>query len=203
MARHGLHLLELHLFSPPTSTTKQLNNPTTNMAQSTKNETDPPDKIQARKGCYGSPCNSSDHVMDEAELHDRDMGIPIKAGQDDAIDLVGEFSLPRKIQEEPSDLSKLSPEDQSTKNVDEVNELHEPFLAVPIPGTSAGPSTFAYQRALRNRIGSLKLARGGDYDTRAFTPIFVHDCLMLPGSLANVLGKVNDPILCQHVTHND
>lgn len=72
------------------------------------------------------------------------------------------------------------------------------FFQVSIPTFSTGLTTFAYQRALRNRIQNPKLSRYGEYDMRAFTPTFVHDCLMLPGSLANVLSKVKKSI-CAHI----
>lgn len=66
---------------------------------------------------------------------------------------------------------------------------HE-YFHVGIPSFSNGLTTFAYQQALRNRISEAKLVRHAEYDTRKYTPTFIHDCLMLPGSLANILGKV-------------
>ena len=129
--------------------------------------------------------------MDEEDLYGQQTGDPLAHGQDDAFDMVGEFSLPRQICPTVGNRPGISLQDPPFEN----NRYHqtdmdEEFLQVPIPTLSTGITTFAYQRALRNRIRSGKLARGGDYDTRVFTPTFVHDCLMLPGSLANVLGKV-------------
>lgn len=69
-----------------------------------------------------------------------------------------------------------------------------PFLQVSIPmhpTNSLAP--FAYQRALRNRIRDDELGPGRKYDIKAYTPIFVHDCLMVPGSLATICGKVRCP----------
>ncbi|KXT15857.1 hypothetical protein AC579_10411 [Pseudocercospora musae] len=60
---------------------------------------------------------------------------------------------------------------------------------IPIPISSTGLTTLAYERALRNRIPAAKLARRGVYDLEAYKPTFVHDILMLPGSLANLIGK--------------
>lgn len=59
---------------------------------------------------------------------------------------------------------------------------------VPIPSRSSGLTTWAYQEALRNRALNYELALYAKYDIIAYTPTFIHDCLMLPGSLANVLG---------------
>jgi len=51
-------------------------------------------------------------------------------------------------------------------------------------------TTFAYEGALQNRVLDEKLQPRGDFDVQTFTPTFIHDCLMLPGSLANLLHKV-------------
>jgi hypothetical protein len=64
---------------------------------------------------------------------------------------------------------------------------------MPTPASS-GPTTFAYQRALLHRLPEHKLAPGSSCDIQAYTPTFIHDSLMLPGSLAHVIGKVTDPI---------
>lgn len=120
-------------------------------------------------------------LPDEVDLHEQNTGFTISAGQDDAVDMVGEFAL---SYERVKDLPPARDDDS--------RETEDYFVNVPMPSSHTGISTFAYERALRNRIRSGKLAQEGDYDRRAFTPTFVHDCLMLPGSLTNVLGKVND-----------
>jgi len=51
-------------------------------------------------------------------------------------------------------------------------------------------ATFAYQQALRCRMSHSILARGGEYNVERYTSIFVHDCLMLPGSMASLLNRV-------------
>jgi hypothetical protein len=127
---------------------------------------------------------------DEAALHDQQMGSTVAQDREDAHDIVGEFSLPCQPPTGPVDLSTLSIHDERHQDNDNLYDMDDEFLPVSIPTSSTGITTLAYQRVLRNRIRSGRLARGGDYDTRAFTPTFVHDCLMLPGSLANVLSKV-------------
>lgn len=59
-----------------------------------------------------------------------------------------------------------------------------------IPIRAEGPTTFAYQRALSNRIADLKLSEGGPCDVKRYMPIFIHDVLVFPASLANLVGKV-------------
>lgn len=67
-----------------------------------------------------------------------------------------------------------------------------PFLQASIPSHAANNlAPFAYQRALRNRIRDDELSRGCKYDVKAYTPMFVHDCLMVPGSLASARRKVS------------
>ena len=115
---------------------------------------------------------------------------PWVQSQDDALDAAGDFTLPHQDQAGGQDMPELLIQGRSSDTSQSGEDIYEDYLQVPIPSSSTGIATFAYQRALRNRIRNDKLARGGDYDTRVYTPTFVHDCLMLPGSLANVLGKV-------------
>lgn len=66
-----------------------------------------------------------------------------------------------------------------------------PFLQVSISTHATNNlAPFAYQRAMSNRILDIELGQGRKYDAKSYTPMFVHDCLMVPGSLANVGGKV-------------
>ena len=66
-----------------------------------------------------------------------------------------------------------------------------PFLPVSIPtGPANNLAPFSYQRVLRNRVRDNDLNTGRKYDIRAYTPMFVYDCLMLPGTLAMIREKV-------------
>lgn len=69
------------------------------------------------------------------------------------------------------------------------NKNHQ-YFQIGIPTFSNGLTTFAYQQVLRNRIPESKLRKHAEYDVESYTPTFIHDCLMLPGSLANLLEKV-------------
>ncbi|KAM0700845.1 hypothetical protein Q7P35_012567 [Cladosporium inversicolor] len=61
---------------------------------------------------------------------------------------------------------------------------------LPLPTSSPGPLTHAHQQAMAHRITYDKLLPGGAFDPSLYTPVFLHDTLMLPGSLASLLGKV-------------
>lgn len=78
------------------------------------------------------------------------------------------------------------------------NSIQPCKATVPIPRNSTGLVTFAYKRALLNRVKEHKLQAGGRYDLSRYTPILFHDTLMLPGSLANLIGKVlsQTPLNC-------
>ncbi|TKA71961.1 hypothetical protein B0A55_05394, partial [Friedmanniomyces simplex] len=85
---------------------------------------------------------------------------------------------------------------------DEDNGLEEveEYLQICMPFSSPGVTTFAYQQALQNRIPDGKLRVNGEYDARWYKPTFIHDCLMLPGSLANLLGKIDIVELTHRMT---
>jgi len=74
------------------------------------------------------------------------------------------------------------------------------FLPMPMPVHTRGPTPFAYERALLNRIRRTKLLRSGDYDTHTYTPTFLHDTLMLPGTLASLLSKPSPSTLLNRLT---
>nr|POE62397.1 hypothetical protein CFP56_68772 [Quercus suber] len=62
---------------------------------------------------------------------------------------------------------------------------------IPMTSYANDMTPWAYQKTLQNRIHITKFENGAEYDISTYTPIFIYDCLMLPGSLASVLeGKV-------------
>lgn len=94
-----------------------------------------------------------------------------------------------------SNANEMRHANQSTERMRSQENGHE-YFQVGIPTFSNGLTTFAYSQALRNRITESKLRKGGEYDVDNYTPTFVHDCLMLPGTLANLLDKVRlSPLL--------
>jgi len=61
---------------------------------------------------------------------------------------------------------------------------------LPLPTSSPGYLTHAHQQAMAHRITYDKITPGGSFDPSLYTPVFLHDTLTLPGSLATLLGKV-------------
>ena len=148
-------------------------------------------RTKAVQGYDGPQREDETHHVDEEVLHAKAIGPPIQQGQDEACDTIFEAETPiSEPQSAPISLAAATYRSNQASDKEKSTGGEEPFLKVSIPLSSSGLTTFAYQRALRNRIRDHKLARGGEYDIHAFTPTFLHDCLMLPGSLANVLGKV-------------
>jgi hypothetical protein len=161
----------------------------------------------------------SQHVIDEDSLHLAETGTPLRQGYDDAYDTPPEGpgfgDTIDNIQEILSALNLISQHRQHHPAADDVGNAHvqtstcdssghltdenpstededeAELLQVPVPDATTEPTVFAYERALCNRIRYPKLSRGGEYDTRAYTPTFVHDCLMIPGTLAAVMDKVH------------
>ncbi|KJX98315.1 hypothetical protein TI39_contig418g00009 [Zymoseptoria brevis] len=88
-----------------------------------------------------------------------------------------------------NDASSFNVSLMSQDSEQENHEAVQRHLQVAIPTSSPGLTTFAYQRALRNRIEASKLLEDNIYDLTRYTPTFIHDALMLPGSLAGLLSK--------------
>lgn len=61
---------------------------------------------------------------------------------------------------------------------------------LPLPTSSPGCLTYAQQQAMASRVPYDLLVPGGELDPARYTPVFLHDTLMLPGSLASLIGKV-------------
>ena len=61
---------------------------------------------------------------------------------------------------------------------------------LPLPTSSPGYLTHAHQQAMAHRVTYDKISPGGAFDPSLYIPVFLHDTLMLPGSLATLLGKV-------------
>lgn len=131
-------------------------------------------------------------------------------GHDDASDAKDEIrQIFLRASHQMTHLS-VGPADHGLSTENQPNEPNPMNLQIPMPLLSDGLVTFAYKRALLNRIKEHKLREGGRYDPSRYTPIFLHDMLMLPGSLASLIGK-NSPsdilprltpaLLPRHHTH--
>lgn len=120
---------------------------------------------------------------DEAEHTNSEHDMGISYGHDNAADT-------RSASMQSSVLALPDVREHLKYQEDHHSEDEEDSFQVPIPTFTDGVTPFAYQLALRNRIKDGKLRRHGEYDMSRYTPTFIHDCLMLPGSLASLLGKV-------------
>lgn len=78
----------------------------------------------------------------------------------------------------------------TTDNPESVQELTS---LLPLPTSSPSCLTHAHQQAMANRITYDQLLSGSAFDPAMYTPVFLHNTLMLPGSLAALLGKVSFP----------
>lgn len=65
---------------------------------------------------------------------------------------------------------------------------------IPVRTNSTGLVTHAYQRALAHRIKYDLLLPGQHLDVEEHIPAFIHDTLMLPGSLAQLTDQVQLPV---------
>lgn len=68
---------------------------------------------------------------------------------------------------------------------DQAHECH-----VGMRTSCSGAGTQAFLQALSNCFVFDRFDPGGDLDPEVYTPVFLHDTLMLPGSLAQLIGKV-------------
>ncbi|CZT23477.1 uncharacterized protein RCC_09191 [Ramularia collo-cygni] len=123
----------------------------------------------------------------ESPQHMSDPETIAQYGQDNTSDARESLDLifPHLTHEE----SVPSTQHESSSNIIPSEIKQSPAIPIPIPQLSKGLVTFAYQRALLNRIKARDLQQGGKYDLNKYTPVFLHDILMLPGSLANLIGK--------------
>ncbi|KAK3701224.1 hypothetical protein LTR37_015603 [Vermiconidia calcicola] len=145
-------------------------------------------------GFDGAPPHHERLDVDEGNLRLAETGTPIRQGQDEALDDISDLLLSVNIRAAEMN-EQHSRSNTNTRSTDE-----EGYFQVSMPTTSFGLTTFAYQRALRNRIKHDKLTKHGEYDMHKYTPTFIHDCLMLPGSLANVLGKASAEEIIHRMT---
>lgn len=82
-----------------------------------------------------------------------------------------------------SDTASSSNDEEST-----VRKLSYP-LDVDMPTEAPSIATVAYQRAMKNRHKDYLLRHKEKYDPNIYRPTFLHDILMLPGSLAALLNR--------------
>ena len=145
-----------------------------------------PGKATSFRAYDGTPETYQNHDPNLESLHAIDVGTPIPQGHDEAFDDSTDPEPSASIAIAEKDCPAAQPDDNPS-----TDDEDEEYCQVPVPTFSVGMTTFSYQQALQNRIKDSKIANKGEYDMQKYTPTFIHDCLMLPGSLSNVLGKVS------------
>nr|OQO27693.1 hypothetical protein B0A51_04459 [Rachicladosporium sp. CCFEE 5018] len=94
------------------------------------------------------------------------------------------------------------------ENPDADHHVHLPYsqpqarllLTSQLPVSSPEPVPHSLQSALANRFPAHRFEAGGDLDPNEMPPIFLHDVLMLPGSLANIIGKASPQDIIHQLT---
>lgn len=85
--------------------------------------------------------------------------------------------------------------DANNTTTDNPESLQESTSLLPLPKSFPSCLTYAHQQAMANRVTYDQLLPGSAFNPAMYTPVFLHDTLMLPGSLAALLGKVRLPRL--------
>jgi hypothetical protein len=137
-----------------------------------------PNSVSTRGPARSTASSSSGH--DEVQNNDQPFGA------DDAADVKATVEPVLTIATMIDEQLKLEAADTSADHEDD----EEQYFQVSIPFYSGGYAPFSYEMALSNRIRNGKLREGGQYSMSKYPPIFIHDCLMVPGALSNVLGEV-------------
>ena len=147
--------------------------------------------------CDGGLCQYETSEDYDDDSHDSQVAWPISPLRRNSSDDSSDLEL-----QTPLDSYEKEPSSSDTELIPFATTEHE-YFQVGIPTFSNGLTTFGYQQVLRNRISIDKLSRYKEYDTRKYTPTFIHDALMLPGSLASLLGKVSFSKIPLHPVHTN
>ncbi|KAK3680046.1 hypothetical protein LTR78_000423 [Recurvomyces mirabilis] len=140
--------------------------------------------------------DASDHIPDDEDSDHYDLPTSIPLGNDDAADVKTGCGLPDLC----LPLRDVHVRDTQPEACESSLEAGDDFLQRLIPTSTPGTTPFGYQQALKNRLMNGKLQPHGEYDMHAFTPTFIHDCLMLPGSLTQLLKKLDTPETIRRMT---
>jgi hypothetical protein len=99
-------------------------------------------------------------------------------------------------------ISPPDPRTSSSSDSEALDPSPKSSTLLPLPTSTPGYVTHAHQQAMAHRLTYDKLLPGGAFDLALYTPVFLHDTLMLPGSLASVLGKVRPRISTRKCNHS-
>ncbi|KAI7233028.1 hypothetical protein KC330_g5580 [Hortaea werneckii] len=114
--------------------------------------------------------------------------VNISLGHDNAADVYVAFGplrqLGRMAVQIPPPSVDLSTSDKEDK-----------YVQVDMPTWTKATVTQAYQTALLNRVKIGNISFHGEWSTGKYKPVFIHDCIMQPGSLAQLLEKMPPDII--------
>ncbi|KAI7164595.1 hypothetical protein KC349_g585 [Hortaea werneckii] len=114
--------------------------------------------------------------------------VNISLGHDNAADVYVAFGplrqLDRMAVQTPPPSLDLSTSDKEDK-----------YVQVDMPTWTKATVTQAYQTALLNRVKIGNISFHGEWSMSKYKPVFIHDCIMQPGSLAQLLEKMPPDII--------
>ncbi|KAF2773153.1 hypothetical protein EJ03DRAFT_371586 [Teratosphaeria nubilosa] len=125
---------------------------------------------------------------DTPEPPTRECEIPY--GNDDAADIKAELPRPDILVYVNNEPTSAADDDGDDNNI----------FPVQIPFLTHGLCTAGYQRALQTRLKTADIRPHGCWDTTPYKPVFIHDILMQPGSLANIIGDLSPEQLITRMT---
>jgi hypothetical protein len=174
-------------------------------------DTDHHDYLINNSPAFFRPSNSShDREHDHDHDHASDFHFETPSEHSDPSDHVSEASDGSHMDWSPISPVISAPGQSGTSSDDDVDadanditaettaetpeNLPDTTTLLPLPTSSPGHLTYAHQQAMANRIIYDQILPGAHFDPAVYTPVFLHDTLMLPGSLATVIGKVRYPV---------
>ena len=117
-----------------------------------RGSTTPTDGEEPSNELDGMPHFSRDEAYD-------DRGLAAILGEDNTCD-------PKSVFERSPPSEAAGPPSDSDRDED---KLDTSFFPMSIPTSTSSTTTFAHERALRNRIRDFQILKGGEYDMRAYT----------------------------------
>ncbi|KAI6801757.1 hypothetical protein KC361_g1593 [Hortaea werneckii] len=136
----------------------------------------------------GQKATSTKHVRFSKDYQGDKQTVNISLGHDNAADVYVAFGPLRQLRTMPIETPPPSTDPS-------ISDKDEKYVQVDMPTWSKATVTQAYQCALLNRIKVGNISFHGEWSTSKYKPVFIHDCIMQPRSLAQLLGKMPPDII--------